>query len=234
MNCIIVDDEPIARIGMKRLVSTATDLEPLAYLDSAEAAALFLAENHVDLVFLDIRMPGLSGLDFARTLPERTLVIFTTAYSEYAVDSYEIDAVDYLLKPIAPQRFAMAVERARNTLALLSTASEDPADARASEGIITVRADRRFVRLHIDDITRVEALKDYVIIHSGNSGRIITRMKIKDVEDLLPSGMFLRINRSNIVRSSAITAFDTNDIFIGDSPVAIGPTYRQQLLDRLL
>lgn len=234
MKCIIVDDEPIARIGMKRLVSAEPDLEALAYLDSAEAAASFLEANPVDLVFLDIRMPGLSGIDFARSLPARTLVIFTTAYSEYAVDSYELDAVDYLLKPVAPERFAKAVRRARAALALLGKASGEPADLRASGGIITVRADRRFVRVRISDITRIEALKDYVIIHSSDSGRIITRMKIKDVEDLLPSGEFLRVNRSNIVRGSAVTSFDTNDIYLGETPLAIGPTYRRQLLDSLL
>lgn len=234
MKCIIVDDEPIARIGMKRLVSAEPDLEALAYLDSAEAAARFLEANPVDLVLLDIRMPGLSGIDFARPLPARTLVIFTTAYSEYAVDSYELDAVDYLLKPVAPERFAKAVGRARAALALLGNASGEPAAPRASGGIITVRADRRFVRVRISDITRIEALKDYVIIHSSDSGRIITRMKIKDVEDLLPSGEFLRVNRSNIVRRSAVTSFDTNDIYLGDTPVAIGPTYRRQLLESLL
>lgn len=154
MKCIIVDDEPIARIGMKRLVSAEPDLEALAYLDSAEAAASFLEANPVDL--------------------------------------------------------------------------------RASGGIITVRADRRFVRVRISDITRIEALKDYVIIHSSDSGRIITRMKIKDGEDLLPSGEFLRVNRSNIVRGSAVTSFDTNDIYLGEPPLAIGPTYRRQLLDSLL
>ena len=230
MKCIIVDDEPIARIGMKRLISAEPDLEALAYLDSAEAAARFLEANPVDLVFLDIRMPGLSGIDFARTLPARTLVIFTTAYSEYAVDSYELD----LLKPVAPERFAKAVGRARAALALLGNASGEPADPRASGGIITVRADRRFVRVRISDITRIEALKDYVIIHSSDFGRIITRMKIKDVEDLLPSGEFLRVNRSNIVRGSAVTSFDTNDIYLGETPLAIGPTYRRQLLDSLL
>ena len=111
MNCIIVDDEPIARRGMKRLVETDGRLEVKALLRSAEEAQEFLASNETDLIFLDIQMPGLTGIDFARTIGPDTLIIFTTAYSEYAADSYEVSAIDYLLKPIEPPRFSRAVSR---------------------------------------------------------------------------------------------------------------------------
>lgn len=112
MNCIIVDDEPIARRGMKRMVGNHPGLHLLAALDSAEAALDFLADNPVDLLFLDIQMPGLTGMELARRLPEKTMVIFTTAYSDYAVESYAVDAVGYLLKPIDPKLFEKAVSKA--------------------------------------------------------------------------------------------------------------------------
>ena len=233
MRCIVVDDEPIARLGMKRLISRHSGLEALAYLESSEEAAKFLTENEIDLVFLDIQMPGINGIDFARTIPEKTLVIFTTAYSEYAVDSYELDAVDYLLKPINAERFDKSVARAVAAHNLLGMATEESAQPKLTDGILTVKADRRYVRIRVDDIVYVEGLKDYIVIHT-TSKKVVTRMKIKEVEEMLPEDSFMRINRSYIVNREAIDSFDNNDIVIGDREIAIGATYRNTVLSRLL
>lgn len=233
IRCIVVDDEPIARLGMKRLISRHPGLEGMAYLESSEKAAKFLAENDIDLVFLDIQMPGVNGIDFARTIPEKTLVIFTTAYSEYAVDSYELDAVDYLLKPINAERFDKSVARAVAAHNLLGMATEESAQPKFDDGILTVKADRRYVRIKVDDIVYVEGLKDYIVIHT-TSKKVVTRMKIKEVEEMLPEDRFMRINRSYIVNREAIDSFDNNDIVIGDREIAIGATYRDSVLSRLL
>lgn len=233
MKCIIVDDEPIARLGMKRLADGRPDLEVLACLESAGEAGTFLEVHpEVDLVFLDIQMPGISGIEFARHIPARTLVVFTTAYAEYALDSYEVEAVDYLMKPIDPQRFARAVDKAAAYLRLLA-AAPGPAEARTAADCIIVKADRRYVRLDPAQIRYVEGLKDYVIVHLEGR-RVVTRIKIKDLTDLLPAGMFLRVSRSYVVNRRFVEAFDNRDVVVAGTEIAIGATYREAVLASLL
>lgn len=233
IRCIVIDDEPIARLGMKRHIARHPELEVAACLENAEEAARFLAENEVDLLFLDIQMPGVNGIDFARTIPDKTLVVFTTAYSEYAVDSYELDAVDYLLKPISPERFDKSVARVIAAYNLLLSAVDDSARPKLADGVLTVKADRRYMRVKVDDIIFVEGLKDYIVIHT-TSRKTVTRMKIKEVEEMLPSDRFMRVNRSYVVNLEAIDSFDSNDIVIGDREIAIGATYRDAVISRLL
>lgn len=234
MKCIIVDDEPIARLGMKRLADGRPDLEVLACLESAGEAGTFLDFHpEADLVFLDIQMPGISGIEFARHIPARTLVVFTTAYAEYALDSYEVEAVDYLMKPIDPQRFARAVDKAAAYLRLLAAATPGPAEARAAADCIIVKADRRYVRLDPAQIRYVEGLKDYVIVHLEGR-RVVTRIKIKDLTDLLPAGMFLRVSRSYVVNRRFVEAFDNRDVVVAGTEIAIGATYREAVLASLL
>lgn len=233
MKCIIVDDEPIARRGMKRLVDSRHELELLASLDSAEAAEEFLAENDVDLIFLDIEMPEVSGIEFARRIPRNCLVVFTTAYSEYAIDSYDVEALDYLVKPIDPVRFNRAVDKAISYHALLSTAgvSSEPPVSVADH--IIVKADRRYVKVNLCDIIYVEGLKDYVIIHLPDR-RVITRMTVKGIEEVLPASEFIRVSKSYIVSRDKIGSFDNNDVFIGTTEISIGASYRDIVLSTLL
>lgn len=139
MKCIIIDDEPIARRGMKRLVESHPGLELAGMLDSAEAAIDFLSGNDVDLLFLDIQMPGMTGMELARRLPEKTMVIFTTAYSDFALESYEVDAVDYLMKPIDPMRFSRAVAKAEECASLIAGSSRDMGEARPAPDFIIVK-----------------------------------------------------------------------------------------------
>lgn len=233
MKCLIIDDEPIARMGMKRLVSRHPFLEITASLGSAEEALDYLKENEVDLIFLDIQMPGLTGLEFARTLPQKTMIIFTTAYSEYAADSYDVDAIDYLVKPIDPQRFDRAVEKARSYSALLAEADRQTESPVITSDYLIVKADRKYVRVHMPDIKYIEGLKDYLIIHLPEK-KIITRMTIKAMEELLPKPQYFRVNKSYIVNLSAIDSFDNNDIFIGTQEIAISPVLRPALFRHLL
>lgn len=233
MRCLIVDDEPIARRGMVKLVGSRSELSVAGVVGNADEALAFLGENSVDLIFLDIEMPGLSGMELARRLPERCQVVFTTAYSDYACESYDVDATDYLMKPIDPDRFNHAVDKALTFAGMMAAAeTPEPPAASASEEILTVKSDRRYVRLRVDEITFVEGLKDYLIIHMGER-RIVTRMTVKSLEEALPS-QFLRVGKSYIVNRDKIDSFDNNDLYIGSSVVPIGVSYKQEVLKILL
>lgn len=240
MKCIIVDDEWIARLGMKRIIESHPDLELAGIFDSANEAGNFMSSNPVDLIFLDIQMPEITGIEFARQIPETTMVIFTTAYSEYAIDSYDVDAVDYLLKPIDPERCARAIEKARQYHNLISTATHfESSETKSGSEHLIIKADRRYVRLKFSNILFVEGMKDYIIIHAipqngGNPSKIITRQTIKGMEALLPGESFMRVNKSYIVNINHIDSFDTNDVLIGTWEIAIGATYRDAVLGRLL
>lgn len=233
MRCLIVDDEPIARRGMVKLVGSRSELSVAGVAADAREALAFLGENSVDLVFLDIEMPGLNGMELARRLPERCQVVFTTAYSDYACESYDVDATDYLMKPIDPDRFNHAVDKALTFAGMMAAAeTPEPLAASASEEILTVKSDRRYVRLRVDEITFVEGLKDYLIIHTADR-RIVTRMTVKSLEEALPP-QFLRVGKSYIVNRDKIDSFDNNDLYIGSSVVPIGVSYKQEVLKILL
>ncbi|MFV0417441.1 MAG: LytR/AlgR family response regulator transcription factor [Dysgonomonas sp.] len=226
MKCIIVDDEPIAREGIKLLIEEISQLELLKSFNNAEDASVFINDVDVDLIFLDINMPGISGIEFAHTIPKQTLIIFTTAYSQYALDSYEVDAIDYLVKPIDPVKFRKAVNKAIVYHSLLINEEKKRVDTIEDE-FIFVKSDRRFFKVNLEDILFVEGLKDYVIIQMDNQ-RIITRMTLKAIHELLPANIFFRISKSYIVNKARIESFDNNDVFIGKYEIAIGNSYRDE------
>ncbi|MDR2948095.1 MAG: LytTR family DNA-binding domain-containing protein [Prevotella sp.] len=232
MKCIIVDDEPIARKGIKKLVDQISQLELLDCFNSAEAASDFMKISTVDLIFLDIQMPGITGIEFARIIPKHTLIIFTTAYSEYALDSYEVDAVDYLVKPIDPAKFRKAVDKAITYHSLLLEEEEKSVE-NVEDEYIFVKSDRRFFKVNLKDILFIEGLKDYVIIQMDGQ-RIITRMNVKTIHDLLPKNIFIRVNRSYIVNKNQIESFDNNDVFIKMYEIAIGNSYRDLFFDDMM
>lgn len=234
INCIIVDDEPIARRGMKRLVESVARLNLLAALPNADNALRFVEDNDVDLLFLDIQMPGISGLNLARRLPEKTMVVFTTAYPEYALESYSVDAIGYLLKPIDPDLFERTVSKAVEYADLLAAASKDSEAAGFTKDYAIVKADRRFHRIPHDDIIYVEGFKDYVIIHLADGRRLVTRSTIKNMEEMLPRHIFARVSKSFIVKLSAVDSFDTNDLFIGSLQISIGSAFRDRIMDLLM
>lgn len=232
MKCIIVDDEPIARKGIQRLAEQIAQLNLLASFNSAEAASEYMKDAVVDLIFLDINMPGINGIEFARSIPKHTLIIFTTAYSEYALDSYEVDAIDYLVKPVDPVKFRKAVDKAITYHSLLLDEDKKSVDNIEDECIF-VKSDRRFFKVNLKDILFIEGLKDYVIIQMEEQ-RIITRMNVKNIHDLLPKSTFLRINRSYIVNKNQIDSFDNNDVFIKNHEIAIGNSYRDIFFEELM
>ena len=232
MNCIIVDDEPLAREAIELLTGENTRLKLTGTFNNALSASRFMEDNPVDLVFLDIQMPGITGIEFARAIPRRTLVIFTIAYTEYALDSYEVDAIDYLVKPVEAERFQKAVEKAMIYHALLLQEEKENIEPIDNE-FFFVKSDRRYFKVNFKDILFIEGLKDYVIIQLADQ-RIITRMNLKTTYELLPKKDFLRVNKSYIVNTNHIDSFDNNDIFIGNYEIAIGNTYRDSFFDTFM
>lgn len=232
MNCIIVDDEPLAREAIELLVNEITYLNLAGTFNNASSAAGFMETHTVDLIFLDIQMPGISGIQFARSIPRRTLIIFTTAYSEYALDSYEVDAIDYLIKPIVPERFRKATDKALSYHSLLLQEEKENIEPVAADYFF-VKSERKYFKVNFEDILFVEGLKDYVILQLKEQ-RIITRMNLKAMFDLLPKSLFLRVNKSYIVNTAHIEAFDNNDLFIRTYEIAIGNSYRDSFFEEFV
>ena len=193
MNCIIVDDEPLAREAMKLLIEESNNLQLIGSFNSVSTASDFMEQHVTDLVFLDIQMPGITGIEFARTISKKTLVIFTTAYTEYALDSYEVDAIDYLIKPVEAERFQKAVDKALSYHSLLLKKEKEAIETVVTADYFFVKAERRYFKVNFSDILFIEGLKDYVIIQLSDQ-RIITRMSLKAIFDLLPKSTFLRVN----------------------------------------
>lgn len=232
MNCIIVDDEPLAREAIELLVKDITYLSLTGTFNNAASAAGFMEEHTVDLIFLDIQMPGITGIEFAKKISKRTLIIFTTAYSEYALDSYEVDAIDYLIKPVEPERFRKATDKALSYHSLLLQEEKENIEP-AADDYFFVKSDRKYFKVNFEDILFVEGLKDYVILQLEEQ-RIITRMNLKAMYELLPKSLFLRVNKSYVVNTARIEAFDNNDIFIKTHEIAIGNSYRDSFFEEFV
>lgn len=225
MNCIIVDDEPVARKGMKTLVEQVPSLNLMDSFNNAIAASVFMNDHAVDLIFLDIQMPGINGIEFAQSIARNTLIIFTTAYSEYALESYEVSAVDYLVKPIEMNRFMKAINRAMAYHKLL--VSDDPERIeKIHEEYIFIRSERRYFKINLHDILFIEGLKDYSILQMEGQ-RVITKMNLKTIHEELPAQQFLRVNKSYIINTSHIDSFDSNDVFIKSYEISLGGTYKK-------
>ncbi|MCW4467620.1 LytTR family DNA-binding domain-containing protein [Flavobacterium sp. MFBS3-15] len=225
MNCIIVDDEPLARKAIQHLIDQTDNLESIGAFNGAEAATEFMSKNEVDLVFLDIQMPGVNGIEFARTIPKETFVIFTTAFHEFATDSYEVEAIDYLIKPVKLERFQKGVEKAQAYLKLLQADYANTNIETIADDYIFVKADRKMFKVYFNNILFIEGLKDYVVIHTENQ-KVMTLMNIKTIHDRLPKSMFVRVSKSYIINIKQIDSVDNNTVYIRKSEIPIGNIYR--------
>lgn len=225
MNCIIVDDEPLAREAMQILIEQYDDLNLIGSFNSANTAAKFIESSSVNLIFLDIQMPGVNGIEFAKTIKKDTFVIFTTAFSEFALDSYEVDAIDYLIKPVKFERFQKAVDKAFTYSKLIDSELNNNAIEDFTEEYFFVKADRKMFKVYFNEIQFVEGLKDYVVIHTENQ-KIITAMNIKTIFEHLPKSIFVRVSKSYIINSKSIESVDNNTVYIGKNEIPIGNIYR--------
>lgn len=232
MNCIIVDDEPLARDGIQLLINDIPSLKMKGYFNNASSAADFISLNPIDLIFLDIQMQGMNGIDFARSIPDTTLVIFITAFASYALDSYEVDAIDYLVKPIHYDRFQKAVSKAANYHSLLGDGSKKSSIESVDTDFIFVKADRKYFKVFFRDILFIEGLKDYVVLHTQDK-KIITAMNIKTIHEKLPASLFVRVSKSFVVNAPQISSFDNNTIFINNQEIPIGNNYRSFFFDEV-
>lgn len=230
MNAIIVDDEPLAQEIVETFISQVPEVTLVGKAANAIEANTLLREQHVDLMFLDVNMPMLNGIDFLKSLDEPPLAILTTAYPEFAVDAFNLNVVDYLMKPIALDRFMKAVNKAASLRG--GRQLEAPADEIARDYMF-VKADKKLVKVDFDDVVYIEGLKDYVIIRNEDS-RVITLQTMKSLEARLPSDIFRRIHRSTIVHLEKVRAVEGNSVEVevkGQTKLlAIGKNYKEDLL----
>lgn len=231
MTCMIIDDEPLARDEMQYLIAQHSDLNLVGSFANPARALEFLHHHAVDLVFLDIEMPMRNGLEVARVIGRQALVIFTTAYPQYALKGFELDVVDYLLKPIDSNRLIRAIEKAKRLKGLASPSH--PTEQVSPVDTILIRSDRRYQKVDINQITHIEGLKDYVVIHEQNQ-QLITAMNLKNMQKRLPADRFLRVSKSYIVNLDHIEAFDSTHIQLNGKEIPIGAVYRDEFLKRQL
>ncbi len=229
INTIIVDDEPLARDILEVHIANTPQLKLLASCSNAIEANQILNEKNVDLMFLDIQMPQLTGMEFLRSLTHPPMTIFTTAYAEYAVDGFELEALDYLLKPISFERFLKASNKAIDKFKNLR-GSTDALDA--AMDFFFVKSDKKMMKVFYKDILYIEGLKDYVIIRL-EEGRVITLQTMKSLEVKLPSSMFKRIHRSYILNLTKLRAIEGNMVELKEKGqkkmIPIGKNYRDEL-----
>lgn len=228
IRCLIVDDEPIAIRVLQAHLDKIPDVEVVATCSNAVEALRWVREGAIDLAFLDIEMPSLSGIGFVESLGRPPRFVFTTAHRDYAFRGFDLDAVDYLLKPIGFPRLLRAVEKYRR----VSAGEKGSTDTDVPTGAINVRVDRRTVRLDPRQIAYVESLSDYVVIHT-DSGRYTSKMRISELEDqLLPYG-FMRIHRSYLVSVSRVDSFTSTELQLAETALPVSRSYRRQVMERL-
>jgi DNA-binding LytR/AlgR family response regulator len=227
LKCLLVDDEPPALKILEQYIAMVPQLEIVGSCRNAFQAMELLQSNKIDVVFLDIQMPKLTGFGLLKTLPHPPNVIFTTAYKEYASDAFDIDAVDYLVKPFSIERFLKAV----NKIVQLNSqpaVKEDPAFT-AGSGFLYFRSDRKMVKVFHEDMLYIESIKDYIRIHRTNGKPLLVKQSIGTLEAMLPAHLFARVHRSFIVSVTKVTAFTSLDIEIGTIEIPIGRQYSPSL-----
>jgi DNA-binding LytR/AlgR family response regulator len=227
--CIIIDDEPIAIRIIKEHLSAFESIECLDGFTNPLKAMEFLGTEKVDLIFLDINMPGLSGIDLLKSLMHKPQIIFTTAYREYAVDAFDLDALDYLVKPIPFERFVKAINRFLDTI----RKPINTADIDEGKRYIVLKADKKNHKVAFSDITFIESLDNYIKVHTLNKGSLICYESLSGIEKELPQNEFLRIHRSFIVNIHHIEAFTASYVEIGDRKLTIGRNYKENVIKKL-
>ena len=243
IKCIAIDDEPLALRQIEAYISRVADLQLVALCHSAAAAEKVMGEQSVDLLFVDVNMPDKSGVEFVRELQNPPMIIFTTAYSEYAIDGFRLDAVDYLLKPFAFAEFERAVDKARSLVELRRLRDEkhtpiaeaEPADNAESE-CISIRADYKVSLVKYADIIFIESVGEYIRLHLTSGQRMMTLLRLKNMESALPADRFMRVHRSYIVNLLHVAGYARGEVFLdsGDR-VPLSVNYRdafREYIDR--
>jgi two-component system LytT family response regulator len=241
MRCIAIDDEPLALRQISGYISKIPFLELTATFRSAVAAQEWLQENETDLIFVDINMPDMTGVEFVQTLDSKAMVILTTAYAEYAIEGFKLSAIDYLLKPFGQKEITRASEKALSLFELLQLQksaqveqeeSDAIANAEDDKNVISVHADRKTHLVKLANIIYLESAGEYVRLHLSDGTKLVTLFRLKNMENTLQSSQFMRVHRSYIVNLAHITSYTKGRIFLSnDDYIPIGENYKEQIIN---
>ncbi len=227
INCLVVDDEPIARNGLLEHIRQIDFMHPVATCKSAFEANALLQKSKIDLIYLDIQMPKLTGIDFIKDLKNPPLIIFTTAYPQYAIEGFELDVLDYLLKPISFNRFYKSAMKALGHLSMLGGSVQADGD-----DFFFLKSNQKMEKIYIADILYIEGLSNYIIVHTSQK-KYIAYLTFKGIEEKLSHQLFIRIHKSFLVSISAIQSVDTNEVHLENCRLPIGKTYREDVKNRI-
>ncbi len=232
MKCIIVDDEPLAREGLELKIQKVSFLELTGQFHNGMDAYNYLTNHQVDLIFLDIQMPDITGIDLVKSMKNPPLVIITSAYSEYALESFELDAVDYIVKPIEYQRFIKSVNKAKE---IYDLRQQPPLPMeKAQDDYIYIRSDRQFIKVFFKDIRYIEGMKNYAQFHTEKE-RFKTPISLQQVQDQLPSTIFARVNKSFIINIHFISRITQDYILIEDKKeIPFGKSYQEDFVNQFI
>lgn len=226
LNCLVVDDEQLARELLAEYISKVPSLKLHGLIKNPLNVTEILKEHRIDIIFLDIQMPDLSGIDLLKAMTMKPIVILTTAYPEYALESYELDVLDYLVKPFSFERFLKAVNKASDLVALRNRSRGQESDT----GYIAVHADHRIYRIRLDDILYIEGLREYVSYYIPEK-RIVTLASLKSLEETLPHDKFIRVHKSYIVPVQRVKTMEGNMLDIGIKKIPVGRSYREKVME---
>ena len=231
LHCLIIDDEPPARKVLTHFISKTPYLELIASCPDALRAFQILEEKTIDVIFLDVRMPDILGTTFLKSLRNPPLVIFTTAYPEYAVEGFELEAVDYLLKPFSFERFLRATQKA---LYLLETEDKMREIAKNELALLWVKSDKRLFKVSLKEVLYLQAYGDYIKIFRTRYKPLVTKERLTSIEKQLPHSRFFRIHRSYIISLDAVQFLEGNQVSINDTKLPISSAYKNELMNRLI
>jgi two-component system, LytTR family, response regulator len=230
INCIVIDDEPLARKGLKEYIADVDFLNLMGEYDNPLKASELLSKGNVQLLFLDIQMPKITGLDFFRSLRHAQPVIFTTAYPEYALDGFELNALDYLVKPVSFERFLKAALKAKE---YYEVRQQNDKVSAPKEGYFFIKTDNKLVKIFFNEILFVEALQNYVLVHTADK-KYITYLTFKSIEEYLPAELFIKTHKSYIISASKIHSIEGNYIRIGNHHIPISRKEKEEVMGKLL
>lgn len=230
-NCIIIDDEPLARAGLKEYIADIDFFNLLGEFDNALAATEIIGSGKVQLLFLDIQMPKISGINFFKTLVNPPAVIFTTAFPQYALEGFEVNALDYLVKPVSFDRFYKAALKAKEVL--MQKQNDKAVIQEAASSYFFIKADNSLVKIMYADVLFVEALQNYVTIHTI-AQKYISYLTFKSVEEYLPVDAFIKVHKSFIIAATRVDSIDGNEICIGQHRIPISRTLKEEVVEKLV
>ena len=232
LNCIIVDDEPMARKVLEEYIEDISFLQLIGKVENPVKATAMLNSNNIDLMFLDINMPRMNGMDFLRHTDSLPMTIMTTAYTEYAIEGFELDVIDYLVKPFSAERFLKACVKAKEFFELRNKPSGE-LNAATLNDYFFVKCDGKIEKVFYNDLLYVEAMLNYVVLHTDNK-KMIVYLTIKSVEEQLPASIFLKIHKSTIVNVTKIKSIEGNEIDIGKAKVHISQNLHEQVIKGII